>query len=260
MTDPHLPPESSITNKGTRLVPQINVNARQVFCSEEEEQVSNVSGNLANEEPPREDDASPPTVPGMAFREGRSRRYDKRLEIAEYFMAIAESVKLWLSVVPWRVRVLYGGERLLSKLGAEEEALPWPPDTESGYNRQGNTDQEAGGCIESEATLTPVFGPEPQPRLLLCAGGNGEGNISGDANFIVEGDELPPSSDDGVEKFPSECIAGAQHDACADDVSEKRPAESSSACIAEDDASYVGQNADEAAVGVPVEAAYRERG
>lgn len=54
--------------------------------------------------------------------------YEKRLEIAELSIAIAESVKMWVSVVPWRVQVLYGGQLVLSTLKAEEEALPWPPD------------------------------------------------------------------------------------------------------------------------------------
>lgn len=55
-------------------------------------------------------------------------QYEKRLELAELAIAIAESVKLWLSVIPWPVQVLYGGQFILSSLRIEEETLPWPPD------------------------------------------------------------------------------------------------------------------------------------
>lgn len=208
-----------------------------MFCSEDE-QLPNDVGDLPNEEPPREGiSASTSTLAGIAFREVRYRRYDKRLELAEYSVAIAESIKLWLSIVPWRVRILYGGEQLISMLGAEEGVLPWPPDPDSDYKLPGGSDQKAVGCIDSEATSIPVLRPGPEQCLPPCVGGAGDVHGSGDVKLLVEEDELPPS--DVVQEFPSERIAGVEDDSCADGVSEKRSAEGT-AYTAEDDVVYVG--------------------
>lgn len=72
--------------------------------------------------------AAPPIPVSASSREHCVRHYETRLELAEYTIAIAESIKLWTSVIPWHVRVLFGGEPVLTSLSAEEEALPWPPD------------------------------------------------------------------------------------------------------------------------------------
>lgn len=191
-----------------------------MFCSEDEQLPGDV-GDVPNEEPLREDiSASTSTLADMAFREGHHRRYDKRLELAEYSVAIAESIKLWLSIVPWRVRILYGGEQLISMLGAQEGALPWPPDPESDYKLLGDSDQKAMGCIGSEAMSIPVLRPGPEQCLPPCIGGDGDVHSSGDVKLLIEEDELHPS--DVVQVFPSERIAGVEDNGCADGVSDKR--------------------------------------
>ncbi|CAN0133580.1 unnamed protein product, partial [Hapterophycus canaliculatus] len=81
------------------------------------------------------------------------RQYDTRLELAEFAVAIAESVKLWVSIVPWRVRVLYSGKPVFSSLRAEEQALPWPPDPETRLGLDG-----ASRIVQTQE----VFGPQNQ--------------------------------------------------------------------------------------------------
>lgn len=194
-----------------------------MFCSEDGHLPSD-AGDLPNEELPRDDtSASTSTLAGMALQEGCYRRYDKRLELAEYSVAIAESIKLWLSIVPWRVRILYGGEQLISMLGAEEGALPWPPDPESYYKLPGDSDQEAAGCIDSEATSIPVFRPGTEQCLSPCISCDGDIHSSGGVKLLVEDDDTPPGN--VAKEFASERLADVEDDACDVGVSEKRPAE-----------------------------------
>ncbi|CAM9274564.1 unnamed protein product [Scytosiphon promiscuus] len=95
------------------------------------------------------------SLPDSAVKPLRERAfcpYEARLELAEFTVAIAESVKLWISIIPWRVRVLYGGKPVFSCLRAEEEALPWPPDPETLRSLD----------IESTVVQTQVYGPQNQ--------------------------------------------------------------------------------------------------
>ncbi|CAM9631445.1 unnamed protein product, partial [Laminaria digitata] len=87
----------------------------------------------------------------------RTRHYWKRLELAEISTAVAESLKLWLGIVPWRVEVLYGGEKLVSSLTAEEETLPWPPDPESSTGTE-DVRVEREGCLSPDDGRTPGQG------------------------------------------------------------------------------------------------------
>lgn len=91
-----------------------------------------------------------PDSAATSFRERCVRHYEIRLELAEYAIAIAESIKLWISILPWRVRVLYGNNCVLSSLGAEEEALPWPPDPKTLLRLDG----------ASAIVQTQEFGPQ----------------------------------------------------------------------------------------------------
>lgn len=87
----------------------------------------------------------------------RTRRYWKRLELAENYVAVAESLKLWLGIVPWRVDVLYDGKKLVSSLAAEEEALPWPPVPESSTGNE-DVQVEREGCPGSDGGRIPGQG------------------------------------------------------------------------------------------------------
>ena len=111
-----------------------------------------------------------PSVPAAAPTSAQE-RYEKRLEIAEFSIAIAESVKLWISVVPWRVQVLYGGKIVLSSLREEEEMLAWPPNPW----QVPETGGEQGAGDDSEGVL-PSSGPHPQSGTPL--GDKDEGNIA----------------------------------------------------------------------------------
>lgn len=135
-------------------------------------------------------------------RENRTHQYEARLELTEFAIAIAESLKLWLSIVPWRVRVLYDGEQILSKLGAEEQGLPWPPHPDA------ELCSHAGDYLEGEGRTDnhfPVFGPKPRE---MCDGppletGSGSGGLTisicaeGDAPF-QEGSEKESKAEDKV--------------------------------------------------------------
>lgn len=112
----------------------------------------------------------------MLSQENHIRQYEKRLELAEYAVAIAKSLKLWLTIVPWRVQVLYGGEQMISRLKAEEEALPWPPDPGTAPD----TDNAQGKkCNESVGTRMPEFGPHEKP-CTPCSSCGDEETVSKD--------------------------------------------------------------------------------
>lgn len=84
---------------------------------------------LADDNTFQEPHVTPPgPITEASSQQRRLVQYEKRLELAELSIAIAESVKMWVSVVPWRVRVLSGGQLVLWTLRIEEETLPWPPD------------------------------------------------------------------------------------------------------------------------------------
>ncbi|CAM9113005.1 unnamed protein product [Ectocarpus fasciculatus] len=100
----------------------------EVFCSEVDEQPAVECASVYAEEAKGHTPAAPPIPVSALSRQHCVRQYETRLELAEYTIAIAESIKLWTSVIPWRVRVLFSGEPVLTSLSAEEEALPWPPD------------------------------------------------------------------------------------------------------------------------------------
>lgn len=135
-----------------------------------------------------------------------------RLEIAEYSLAIGESIKLWVAYVPWPVHVLHGGEDMLSRLGAEEEALPWPPEFEP----------EAVGGLDpdtNQAGVSPDISPlliGPQPR---CDSGEeetfGEGVV---APGVKEERWYSRTATDDTATDDSEQRAGKCDDACVNVV------------------------------------------
>ncbi|CAM9224200.1 unnamed protein product [Ectocarpus sp. 4 AP-2014] len=135
----------------------------KVFCSEIDEQPAVECASVCTEEAQGDTRVAPP-IPVSAFsREHCVRQYETRLELAEYTIAIAESIKLWTSVIPWRVRVLFGGEPVLTSLSAEEEALPWPPDP----------DQLGRGFAPDGALTMPNSGQEVETHhqhRLPCDG------------------------------------------------------------------------------------------
>lgn len=101
----------------------------------------------------REHHPGPPaTVTEAASQQRRLVQYERRLELAELAIAIAESVKLWVSVVPWCIQVLYGGQSVLSTLWTEEETLPWPPDPGPLPDVDG---EKIGGNVDSEGQQQP---------------------------------------------------------------------------------------------------------
>lgn len=146
----------------------------QIFCSEEEELSTTERASTYIDEP---DDATKdlhsalpaPATGVMSSQERRMLEFEKRLELAEFSIAIAESVKLWVSVVPWSVQVLYGGKPVLLSLRAEEEALPWPPDPGPSLDAE---DKQASGNIASEGAGIPLLRPQQQ-RCTPCGGEEG---------------------------------------------------------------------------------------
>lgn len=136
-----------------------------MFCSQEEE----LSTTTERASPCIEDpgdatkdlcSARPASAPvELSSQDRRMSKFEKRLELAEFSIAIAESVKLWMSVVPWRVKVFYGGEPVLSSLRTEEEALPWPPDPGPSLDVD---DEQASENIASEGAGIPVLKPQQQ--------------------------------------------------------------------------------------------------
>lgn len=101
-------------------------------------------------------------APAMVERSSQDRRmfkFEKRLELAEFSVAIAESVKLWMTVIPWSVNVLYGGKPVLSSLRIEEEALPWPPDPGASLDAE---DGQARRNIALEGAAIPALKPQQQ--------------------------------------------------------------------------------------------------
>lgn len=130
----------------------------QVFCSEEGEQprMRHVgTDNTLADDSTCQEHRSAPLAPATGEESSQQRclvRYEKRLEVAELSIAIAESVKMWVSVVPWRVQVFYGGQLVLSTLRAEEETLPWPPDPGSLSDAD---DEKLGEIVDSEGEHEP---------------------------------------------------------------------------------------------------------
>lgn len=144
---------------------------KQVFCSEEGEQPftehDNTDTNIADDNSCQEHPSAPPApVTGASSQQRRLVQYEKRLELAELSIAIAESVKLWVSVVPWRVQVLFRGQLILSTLRAEEETLPWPPDPGP---LPGTDGDKMGGSVDSEGDQEPVARPQQQ-SCMPCNG------------------------------------------------------------------------------------------
>ena len=102
--------------------------------------------------------ATPSPVPtALPVELIRTRQYWRRLELAKNYVAVAESLKLWLGIVPWRVDVLYDGNKLGSALAAEEETLPWPPDPESSTSTE-NVRVEGAGCLGPDGGRIPEKG------------------------------------------------------------------------------------------------------
>lgn len=94
-------------------------------------------------------------------------RYEKRLELAEYSVAVAASVKMWLAIVPWRVRVMYHGEPILSRLRAEEELLGWPASPEPVLDSGEDVRLTTAGALD-EISM-PVYDPHG-PNARFYAG------------------------------------------------------------------------------------------
>lgn len=117
-------------------------------------------------------------------RENRICAFENRLEIAEYSIAIAESVKLWMAYVPWRVNVLWDGTDVLSWLRAEEEVLPWPPEPETDADNE--VPAQAEQCLDDDSIMV---GPMP---LEACDSGGPRADINSHYlryNQPVPGDE-----------------------------------------------------------------------
>lgn len=131
----------------------------QVLCAEEGEQPvtehESTDNKMADDHACQEHHSTPPaTAVGASSRRRRLAQYENRLELAELFIAIAESVKMWVSVVPWRVQVLYGGQLVLSTLRTEEETLPWPPDPGPLPDADDNGER-LGESVDSEGEHEP---------------------------------------------------------------------------------------------------------
>lgn len=121
---------------------------KQVFCSEEQQSTAEGMGPCSfetDEHVPQTLNAPPPNPATMSAQERSTCTFEKRLDLAEYAAAIAESLKLWLEIVPWRVQVLYEGKELIPTLGAEEEVLPWPPDSKPSPGSEAGIVQAGGG-------------------------------------------------------------------------------------------------------------------
>lgn len=95
-----------------------------------------------------------------SYRDDRMKAFENRLEIAEYSIAIAESLKSWTAYTPWRVRVLWEGEDMLSTLGAEEEAIPWPPEPREDPDHVIHVQVEK--CTDTDMTIDEVTSFAPQ--------------------------------------------------------------------------------------------------
>lgn len=106
---------------------------------------------------------APATVEGST-QDRQMFKFEKRLELAEFSIAIAESVKLWMTVIPWSVEVFYGGKPVLSSLRTEEEALPWPPDPGASLDVE---DEQASGNTAIEGPTMPVLKTQQQ-RCTPC--------------------------------------------------------------------------------------------
>lgn len=126
----------------------------QPFTKHDSTDESKVDNNIYQEH-----SSAPPPVTGTSSQQRLLVQYEKRLELAELSIAIAESVKMWVSVVPWRVQVLYGGQLVLSTLRAEEETLPWPPDP--GLLPEGDG-EIVGWSVDSQGEQNPVARPQQQ--------------------------------------------------------------------------------------------------
>lgn len=110
-------------------------------------------------------------------RQGRVRAFEKRLEIAEYTIAIAESVKLWIAYVPWRVSPSWDGMDVLSRLGAEENALPWPPEPGPDEGMRLSAVPDSVEAIDSVDEDT--VGPMSEPGVSRGPEGDAAGSVSG---------------------------------------------------------------------------------
>lgn len=165
-----------VSNNASQYTPFCGLTAtlfhchEQIFCSDEKEfsTTERTGSCLENPETAGEDLHSARPAPHHT-REASSQyrrmwRFEKRLELAEFSVAIAESVKLWMSVVPWSVTVLYGGEPVLSRLRTKEEALPWPPDPGTSLDIE---DKQLSEMIASEGAGTPVFLKPKQQHCRL---------------------------------------------------------------------------------------------
>lgn len=89
--------------------------------------------------------------------ERQIRRCQERQALADFSNAILDSLKLWLSILPRSIRVLYGGQHIVSKLEDEEQMVPWPkyPDF-----KEAGQKQVEGSITNLEEDQMPMFGPQ----------------------------------------------------------------------------------------------------
>lgn len=154
--------------------------SEQVFCLEQEGMppAAESPGSCVKEvgdTTGQESHASLPNSAATLLRERRIHHYETRLEVAEFTIAIAQSVKLWISIIPWGVRVLYGDMPVFSSLRAEEEGLPWPPDPETLLNLD----------VVSAVERVQVFGP-PNQRYVSDTREQDDRCMEGSGHFSEE--------------------------------------------------------------------------